>query len=157
MWPLRMMFDRMIAKAPTTPAAVIAPPVHGVPHGTETILVADDDDVVRNAVRAALRKFGYRVLEASTGVDAVLVAAGEEGPIDMVLADVIMPSLTTDELETRLHALRPRTPIAFMSGYIHDEGVRRSVVHGPQAFLEKPFSLDQLARTVRSVLDGRAN
>lgn len=156
MWPLRTMFAQKLAEAPAVPAAVATPSISAMPRGTETILVADDDDVVRGAVRAALRKFGYRVLEAATGTDAVLVAAGEEGPIDMVLADVIMPSLTTTELESRLHALRPRTPVAFMSGYIHDEGVRHSVVNGPQAFLEKPFSIDQLARTVRSVLDGRA-
>ena len=154
MWSLRTMFNRLLGKAEA--AAEPTPPLDAR-RPTETILVADDDEVVRHAVRAALRKFGYRVLEASTGVDAVLMAAGEEGPIDMVLADVIMPSLTTDELESRLHALRPRTPIAFMSGYIHDESVRRSVVHGPQVFLEKPFSLDQLAQTVRRVLDSRAN
>jgi len=156
MWPLRTI-ARHPDQTPPPAADLVAPPLAGVPRGTETILVADDDDVVRNAVRAALKKFGYRVLEASSGVDAVLIAAGEEGPMDMVLADVIMPSLTTDELQSRLHALRPRTPIAFMSGYIHDDGVRHNVVHGPQAFLEKPFSLDQLAQTVRRVLDGRAN
>ena len=155
MWPVRAVFDRILGGAPTS--ATPPEPGPATPRPTETILVADDDEVVRHAVRAALRRFGYRVLEASTGVDAVLVAAGEEGPIDMVLADVIMPSLTTDELETRLRALRPRTPIAFMSGYIHDDGVRHSVVHGPLPFLEKPFSLDELATTVRSVLDGRVN
>jgi CheY-like chemotaxis protein len=157
MWPLRTLFARHLDRTPPPAAAPAAPQLADVRRGPATILVADDDDVVRNTVRAALKKFGYRVLEASSGVDAVLIAAGEEGPIDMVLADVIMPSLTTDELQSRLRALRPKTPIAFMSGYIHDDGVRHYVVHGPQAFLEKPFSLAQLAQTVRSVLDGRAN
>lgn len=156
MWLIRMLFSRTTTETGPKQTAE-KKPLAGLPGGSETILVADDDNDVRHAVRAALRKCGYRVLEATTGVDAVLMAAGEQGPIDLVLADVVMPSLTTIELENRLRALRPRTPIAFMSGYIHDDAVRQSVITGPAPFLAKPFTLEQLAQMIRSVLDEKEN
>lgn len=123
----------------------------------ETIIIADDDSAVRRALSAALRRIGYRVLEACSGAQAVQIAETEPGRIDMVLADVVMPSMTTDQLQRRLSEARPQARIAFMSGYIHDELVRRSVLHGPVAFFEKPFTVMSLARQIRDVLDERRN
>src|SRR5437868_10592957 len=97
-----------------------AAPVAAMPnraHGNETIIIADDDRLVRSALCAALRRLGYRVLEASSGAQAVQIAETETGPIDMVLADVVMPSMTTDQLHQRLHQAKPEARIAFMSGY----------------------------------------
>ena len=123
----------------------------------ETIIIADDDSGVRRALSAALRKIGYRVLEACSGAQAVQIAETEPGRVDMVLADVVMPSMTTDQLQRRLIQARPEARIAFMSGYIHDDLVRQSVLHGPVAFFEKPFTVPVLARQIRDVLDERRN
>ena len=123
----------------------------------ETIIIADDDAAVRRALSAALRRMGYRLLEACSGAQAVQIAETEPGRVDMVLADVVMPSMTTDQLQRRLSEARPDARIAFMSGYIHDELVRRSVLHGPVAFFEKPFTVPTLAKQIREVLDERRN
>ena len=125
--------------------------------GRETIIVADDDQGVRAALCSALRRLGYRVLEACSGAQAVQIAENEEGPIDMVLADVVMPSMTTDQLYARLSAAKPDARIAFMSGYIHDDLVRQSVLHGPIPFFEKPFTVPTLASRIRDLLDERRN
>jgi CheY-like chemotaxis protein len=125
--------------------------------GKETIIIADDDRMVRAALCAALRRLGYRVLEASSGAQAVQIAENESGPVDMVLADVVMPSMTTDQLHRRLHEIKPEARIAFMSGYIHDDLVRQSVLHGPVPFFEKPFTVPTLAKQIRELLDDRRN
>ena len=125
--------------------------------GTETILIADDDNDVRQALTRALRRYGFRVLEASTGADAVRLAVSEQGPIDLVLADVVMPSMTTDDLQVQLAKARPKAVVAFMSGYIRDESVRSSVLHGPVPFLPKPFTIVDLVRSIRTLLDERRN
>jgi CheY-like chemotaxis protein len=122
--------------------------------GGETILVADDDAGVRYALASALRRFGFRVIEAASGNDAVALCQSELGPVDMVLADVVMPSLTTDELQAGLAAARPEAALMFMSGYIHDEGVRRRVIHGPVPFMAKPFTVPELVERVRQLLRG---
>jgi DNA-binding NtrC family response regulator len=123
----------------------------------ETIIIADDDSGVRRALSAALRRIGYRVLEACSGAQAVQIAETEPGRVDMVLADVVMPSMTTDQLQRRLNEARPEARIAFMSGYIHDDLVRRSVLQSPVAFFEKPFTVPTLAKQIREVLDSRRN
>lgn len=141
------------------PAAMVpVAPVQAAPNsGRETIIIADDDRLVRAAVCTALRRLGYRVLEASSGAQAVQIAEAESGPIDMVLADVVMPSMTTDQLHARLRAAKPNARIAFMSGYIQDDLVRQSVLHGPVPFFEKPFTVPSLARQIRELLDDRRN
>jgi two-component system cell cycle sensor histidine kinase/response regulator CckA len=154
---------RDVSQAWTLPAPEDAGPMPAEPlkttkrGGTETIIIADDDSTVRSALSAALRRLGYRVLEASSGAQAVQVAESEAGPVHMILADVVMPSMTTDQLCSRLMAAKPGARIAFMSGYIQDDLVRRAVLHGPVPFFEKPFTLPSLARQIRDVLDDRRN
>ncbi len=139
-------------------ATLPVPSAQADPNGRrETIIIADDDSGVRRALSAALRKIGYRVLEACSGAQAVQIAETEPGRVDMVLADVVMPSMTTDQLQRRLIEARPDARIAFMSGYIHDDLVRQSVLHGPVAFFEKPFTVPVLAKQIREVLDQRRN
>jgi CheY-like chemotaxis protein len=144
-------------KSDDSAVATMAPPAPSAtadPTGRrETIIIADDDSAVRRALSAALRKIGYRVLEACSGAQAVQIAETEPGRVDMVLADVVMPSMTTDQLQRRLNEARPEARIAFMSGYIQDDLVRRSVLRGPVAFFEKPFTVPSLARQIRDVLD----
>ncbi len=123
----------------------------------ETIIIADDDRLVRTALCTALRRLGYRVLEASSGAQAVQIAETEPGPVDMVIADVVMPSMTTDQLHQRLSAAKPNARIAFMSGYIQDDLVRQSVLHGAVPFFEKPFTVPTLSKQIRALLDERRN
>ncbi len=151
----------MFARKSETESATATLPVPSAQADTngrrETIIIADDDSGVRRALSAALRKIGYRVLEACSGAQAVQIAETEPGRVDMVLADVVMPSMTTDQLQRRLIEARPDARIAFMSGYIHDDLVRQSVLHGPVAFFEKPFTVPVLAKQIREVLDQRRN
>src|SRR3954466_6609811 len=133
------MFNRKTEPAPSTLTTLARA------RERETIIVADDDQSVRAALSAALRRLGYRVLEACSGAQAVQLAESEPGRIDMVLADVVMPSMTTDQLHARLSAAKPHARIAFMSGYIHDDLVRQAVIHGPVPFFEKPFTVQMLA------------
>ena len=123
----------------------------------ETIIIADDDRLVRTALCAALRRLGYRVLEACSGAQAVQIAETEAGPVDMVIADVVMPSMTTDQLHQRLLAAKPNARIAFMSGYIQDDLVRQSVLRGEVPFFEKPFTVPTLSKRIRALLDERRN
>jgi two-component system cell cycle sensor histidine kinase/response regulator CckA len=120
--------------------------------GTETILLAEDATAVRVAARQILERFGYTVLEAANGTDALII--GENGAIiDLLLTDVVMPEMSGRELVDKFARLRPKTKVLFMSGYTDDAIVRHGVLRKGTAYLQKPFSPDTLARKVRDVLD----
>jgi signal transduction histidine kinase len=120
--------------------------------GTETILLAEDATAVRVAARQILERFGYTVIEAANGTDA-LSTAQTGTAIDLLLTDVVMPEMSGRELVDRFAKLRPKTKVLFMSGYTDDAIVRHGVLRPGTAYLEKPFSPDALARKVREVLD----
>ena len=120
--------------------------------GTETILLAEDATAVRVAARQILERFGYTVVEAANGTDA-LRAARNGAAIDLLLTDVVMPEMSGRELVERFAKLRPNTKVLFMSGYTDDAIVRHGVLRPGTAYLQKPFSPDTLARKVREVLD----
>jgi signal transduction histidine kinase len=125
-------------------------------HGRETVLVAEDEEQMRGLLRRCLVSRGYQVLEASHGREALEVAARHDGPIDLLLTDVVMPQMSGKELAQRLRSLRPDMRVLFISGY-SDEAIERHGVLAPGAvFLQKPMKPDVLARTVRQVLDGVA-
>jgi len=116
--------------------------------GRETVLVVEDQDHVRKVTCSILTEFGYRILEASHGEEALRLATAHNGPLDLVLTDVVMPGMQGPELANRLRAVRP-TPILFMSGF--SEGIELaddSIV----AYIRKPFTPDALARKVREIL-----
>jgi PAS domain S-box-containing protein len=129
-----------------------ADPRGSIPGGTETILFAEDDSAIRILVSRTLEVLGYRVLSAPDGLAALELAARHEGEIDMLLTDVIMPSLGGHELAERLKSALPGLKVAFVSGYAGDELALRKL--GQARFLQKPFTLESLARMVRGVLDG---
>jgi PAS domain S-box-containing protein len=131
------------------PVGVAAP----VLHGAETVLVAEDEDAVRSMVREALEARGYRVLVARNGVEALEMARRYGDYIDLLLTDVVMPQMNGAELAQRLSHMRPGLRVLFVSGYTDDAVIRHGVLEARTAFLQKPFSLDVLARTVREVLD----
>lgn len=122
--------------------------------GTETILVAEDDNIVRELTRELLEIYGYNVLEASNGGAALLLCEQNEEPIHLLLTDVIMPEMSGHALTTRLAQLHPEMKVLYMSGYTNDVVVNRGVLVEGTAFIQKPFAPDALARRVREVLDG---
>jgi len=119
---------------------------------TATILVVEDEERVRIVVSTVLRKYGYTVLEAPSGGDALIVNEQHPGPIDLLLTDVVMPRMSGPQLATRLVALRPEMRVLYMSGYIggvnHENGF-----HVPSGeFLQKPITPETLAQRVQEVL-----
>jgi len=130
-------------------------PVHPTGlHGDETILVAEDEDGVREWLREVLTEHGHHVLEARHGRDALLVAGRYERPLDLLITDVVMPELGGSELVGQLAARHPGLKVLYISGYTNDEVVRRGVSRTETHFLQKPFTSVELMREVRAVLDG---
>ncbi len=117
-----------------------------------TVLVVEDDPLVRAIARRTLIEAGFSVLDAEDGHQALAIAARQ--PIDVVLTDVAMPELGGRELAQRLSQLLPGLPLIFMSGYTDDDLTRRGLLEAGIPFLEKPFSPQDLARVVKDVLQG---
>jgi CheY-like chemotaxis protein len=136
------------ARAPNRPTGRI--PSTG--KGTETILLVEDEDAVRRLVRDVLRFGGYTVLEAPGGAQALEAAGCHEGPIHLLLTDVVMGGMSGRELAERLRAARPDTRVLYMSGYTEDAIIRHGVQAAQTAFIGKPFSPAALAAKVKEVL-----
>jgi len=121
--------------------------------GTETILLAEDDPILRPLARALLEKLGYTVLEGEDAQSALAAARTHTGPIHLLVADVVMPGPSGRELARRLAELRPETKVLFVSGYTDDAIVHHGMLEPGLNFLQKPFTPAVLARKVREVLD----
>ena len=121
--------------------------------GTETILVAEDDDAVRAFVRTVLEGRGYYVIRAGTADEAITAATQHVGPIHLLLTDVVMPGLSGIELARRIGEIAPGLKVIFMSGYTENAIVHHGVLDPSVSFLAKPFSPDALAGRVRVELD----
>ena len=121
--------------------------------GTETILVVEDEPSVRTLVRDELRKLGYRVLEAKSGIEACLLATQQAGSLQLLLTDVVMPGMGGRELARHLSAITPDLRTLFMSGYTDDVGIMAGQEEGMTSFLQKPFTPEVLAHAVRTLLD----
>jgi len=123
------------------------------PQGTETVLLVEDDEIVRKLTRMILEDFGYRVLAAESGVHASQLNRSFEGEIHLLLSDVMMPGGNGVEWARRLRRDRPAMEVLFISGYTR-ETLRREGVPDPGVrFLQKPFPPEALARMIRNVLD----
>ena len=122
--------------------------------GTETVLVAEDEDGVRAPVRRILAAHGYRVLEAEDGPSALRVARDHAGRIDLLLTDVVMPGMNGGELARRLRRLRSGIRVVFMSGYSTEAVATHGILAPGASFLQKPFSVEELVGRLRDVLDG---
>ena len=121
---------------------------------TETILLVEDEEHLRELAREFLEQRGYRVLEARNGAEALEAAGCHLGPIHLLVTDIVMPGMRGRELAEKLYASRPQMSVLFVSGYT-DGGIAQSGELAPgAAFLEKPFTSDSLARKVRQVLNG---
>jgi PAS domain S-box-containing protein len=124
----------------------------GTEGGFETVLVVEDQQPVRAFVKAALNRYGYRVIEAADGNEAIAVANRHSGQIHLLLTDVVLPGMNGKEMSDRLTALRPGLKVLFMSGYARDVIGHRGVLDPDVAFLHKPFGPDELATKIREVL-----
>ncbi len=127
--------------------------VKGVSGGKETILVVEDEEEVRKLAVAILRKRGYRILEASNGGDAFLICEQGKEPIHLLLTDVVMPGLNGPELARRLKYFRPEMKVLFMSGYTDNMIYQQGELDASMSLVQKPFSVEGLARKVRDILD----
>ena len=125
--------------------------------GSETILLVEDQEQVRTVARHILERCGYRVLVAHGAGDALILCEKEQGAIDLLLTDVVMPQMSGVELTKRIEARLPGLKVLFMSGYTDDSIVRHGVLTSEVPFLQKPFTAESLARKVREVLTGTAN
>jgi|CXWL01.1.fsa_nt_gi PAS domain S-box-containing protein len=124
-------------------------------HGTETILLVEDEDAVRRLALRSLTMYGYRVLSATDGQDGLRIAASHIGSLDMILTDVVMPNLSGPDLVRALTKDFPAIKVVFMSGYTDDAVVRHGLIEADMAFIQKPYTPIGLVQKVRSVLDGR--
>ena len=121
--------------------------------GSETVLLAEDEALVRNLAADALRRQGYQVLVAATGSDALELAVQSQSPIDVLVTDVVMPQMGGPELARRLLHAQPSLKVLFISGYTDNALVHQGVLQPGMTLLQKPFTPGQLTRRVRELLD----
>jgi signal transduction histidine kinase len=139
------------------PAAAPAPEPPLSLHGHETILVVEDDSVVRPLVTNILEAYGYDVMPAANGPAAILIAEREHGSIDLLFTDIVMPGMNGRELADILCAGDPTLKVVFTSGYPSDAMLRSGLRSANVSFIEKPYLPEDLARMVRGVLDAAKN
>ncbi len=123
------------------------------PGGDETILLVEDDKEVRMLAVRILKTQGYRVLEASEGREALRALKGYDGLINLLLTDVVMPEMSGRELANRLIPFHPKMKVLYMSGYTDSAIVHHGILDKGVNYIQKPFTVDGLARKVRGVLD----
>lgn len=125
--------------------------------GSETILLVEDEESVRELVRDTLSSKGYKVIEAPHGEAGLRLSQDHVGAIDMLITDVIMPGMGGRELAKQVTVARPRIKVLFLSGYTEDAIIHEGVLEPGTAFLQKPFTLQALSRKVRDVLRGESS
>ncbi|MBV9506414.1 MAG: response regulator [Acidobacteriia bacterium] len=131
-------------------------PKESAPRGTETILLVEDDEMVRSLVRETLRREGYKVIDAPDPIEACRLAENYKGEIHLLISDIVMPKLNGRDLAVQITQLRPGTKVLFMSGYA-ETGLVKAGINERAEFLQKPFTPGALAEKVRKVLEGDSN
>jgi len=125
------------------------------PKGTETILLVEDEEIVRNLSRQILETCGYEVKEAADGIEALAICRQTDCKIDLLLTDVVMPKMSGRQLVEHLVDLRPEIKVLYMSGYTDDAIFRQGVIQTGTNFIQKPFTFNTLAQKVRESLDAK--
>jgi two-component system cell cycle sensor histidine kinase/response regulator CckA len=128
--------------------------LHSTCRGTETVLLVEDEESVRELVQEALEARGFKLLVATHGDQALQIAA-RGLKIDLMITDVVMPGMSGRDLARRLAEIRPHMKVLYLSGYTEDAIVHQGVLDAGTLFLQKPFTLDALALKVREVLDAK--
>ena len=121
--------------------------------GSETILLVEDEEIVRKLIRDTLRRSGYTVVEAEDGVDAMRICERRSEPVDIVVTDVVMPNMTGPELIERLASAQPQLKVLYVSGYTDGRVTPQGELGADTDLLMKPFTPNHLARKVRELLD----
>jgi two-component system cell cycle sensor histidine kinase/response regulator CckA len=142
-------FPRIDEPSESHGATQVSPSAAG---GSETILLVEDEDSVRQLVRETLESRGYRVLEAENGAAALALAAAHSDPIHLIITDVVMPGLSGHELVQQLIPARPTIKVLYLSGYAQEAFATPGASDAPKTFLQKPFTLQSLSRKVREIL-----
>jgi CheY-like chemotaxis protein len=135
-------------------------PVHprsAILRGSETILLVEDEDMVRSLAREILEAHGYAVSEACDSTGALRICHTHSGSIHLLVTDVVMPGMSGRELAARLGTIHPETKVLYMSGYTDDAVVRHGVLNAGLAFLQKPFTANVFLCKVREVLDSTSS
>ncbi len=142
---------------PKVSAQAEQPAVSGSPavRGTETVLVVEDEEGVRELIAALLRRLGYTVLTAADGEEALRISAQHREPIQLLLTDVVLPKTSGRQVAGQLKTARPDMAVLYLSGYTENAVVHHGVLDPDVAFLAKPFSHEALALKIRQVLDHR--
>jgi CheY-like chemotaxis protein len=121
---------------------------------TETILLVEDEPQVRSLTRTMLARLGYRVLEAESADEALRITSGHEGPLDLLLTDVVMPRMSGTDLARHVQTARPGVRVLYMSGYTDNGVIDQGMLAAGTPFIQKPFTSAGLSRKVREVLGG---
>lgn len=147
----RILFPIENSQAPIVEKTAPAP----VAGGSETILLAEDEDLVRKIVITTLEAQGYKVLAANSGEEALELANQYSGPLHMLITDMVMPGITGTQLAEQMKSKHPDLRVLYMSGYTEDKVVRLGLFTAPEDFIQKPFTPAQLNRSVHLLLQSR--
>ncbi|HTP24977.1 MAG TPA: PAS domain S-box protein [Anaeromyxobacteraceae bacterium] len=146
-------FTVLLPLAPVESTQEVSQVVPAAPlHASGTVLVVEDDAVVRRLVLKVLRERGYEVLEATEGAEAIRLCRDHPGQLDVMLTDVVMPGMTGGEVARAVARLRPTVKVLFMSGHAEDVLARRELDSAPGPFLQKPFTPETLAHAIGDLL-----
>ena len=145
--------SRFRQKSEATPEAEEKLPA-GLPGGSETVLVVEDDDTVRLLVRRMLTRHGYTVIDAANADDAMGMAARCQGELHLLLTDVVLPKMAGGQLADRMAARRPGMKVLYMSGYPQTVAARQGILDPDSPFIQKPFASQALLAKIREALDG---
>ena len=148
-WKPKIKVPKLFPIAASAPAVLT-----DLPKGSETVLVAEDEAIVRGYMVSILTELGYNVFEAADGEEALRISHGIlDGKIDLLLADIVMPKMSGKELAYRVGQFFPQTKIVFCSGYPEKLAARNGMIDPTIPFLQKPVSPQALAFKVREILD----
>ena len=121
--------------------------------GTETVLVVEDDEMVRKLAHKVLKDYGYKVLVAENGKEGLKICEKNKGPIHLMLTDVVMPEMGGRKLADHLKDSRPEIKVIYMSGYTDNTIVHHGILDKGMNFIQKPFTPETLAAKVRGMLE----
>jgi PAS domain S-box-containing protein len=146
---------KILLPVASPPVVAEETPVRPCPdvRGSETILLVEDDEQVRRLVYEMLTRMGYRVLPTASGKEAIETLESNQGPVHLLVTDVVMPDMDGHETHTKIVERSPSTRVLYMSGYTDDTIARHGVQEEGIHFIHKPFSLEDFGRVVRSILD----